>query len=191
MVRINESRLGLYHKYIGHLHDSWILKTELTRDKFSLFLNDFATHVFADVIVAEKGLEIEHDKLIFPLQIDFEITDLTFNMVDESGIIKTINPVEIDEYLDEQIISCNKNSIKIGLVAWQNNDVGAGQSILILIDAKNMSVIEGQENAWRQIFSNEYMNYYQYFKSQFLIGRFLSDQNICKKLIEEYHHLDA
>jgi hypothetical protein len=186
LINKNELRIGLFKKYIGSLSDSWILKTEITQQKFSILLNDFVTHVFADAIIAEKELKIDHDKLIFPIQVDFEITNLVFNTVDENGIIQTIDPIEIDEYLDEQVIACNKNSIRIGLVVWKKNKDGAGQSLLILMDAKDISVIEGQENAWSQIFNNEYMNYYQYFKSQFLIERYLSDQTICKELIDEY-----
>lgn len=186
LINKNELRIGLFKKYIGSLSDSWILKTEIAQRKFSILLNDFATHVFADAIIERKGLKIDHDKLIFPVQIDFEITDLTFNTVDENGIINTIDPVEVDEYLDEQVISCDKNSIKIGLVVWKNSKDDPGESLLILMDVKNISVIESQEAAWKQIFDEEYINYYQYFKSQFLIERYLSDQTIGKELIDEY-----
>jgi len=123
---------------------------------------------------------------VFPVQIDFEIADLTFNNVDEYGTVQVIDPVPFQEYLDEQVISCDEKFIEIGLVVWKKNESAPGQSVLILINALNISVIEGQESAWRQIFNNEYVNYYEYFRSQFLIERYLSDQTICKKLIEEY-----
>ena len=54
------------------------------------------------------------------------------------------------------------------------------------MNVKNISVIENQEAAWKQIFGEEHINYYQYFKSQFLLGRYLLDQTICKELIAEY-----
>ena len=123
LINKNELRIGLFKKYIGSLSDSWILKTEITQRKFSILLNDFATHVFADAIIEKKELKIDHAKLIFPVQIDFEITDLTFNTVNENGLIQTISPIEIDEYLDDQVISCDKNSIKIGLVVWKSSKI--------------------------------------------------------------------
>jgi hypothetical protein len=35
LVADNAQRLGLYHKYLGLLHDSWFIKTNITSDKFS------------------------------------------------------------------------------------------------------------------------------------------------------------
>jgi hypothetical protein len=65
LVNANAQRLGLYHKYLGLLHDSWFIKATLTPDRFSIILNEFTTHVFSDVIVDRKKLNIEHDKLVF------------------------------------------------------------------------------------------------------------------------------
>ena len=98
LVADNAQRLGLYHKYLGLLHDSWVIKTNITADKFSITLNDFTTHVFSDVIVDRKKLDINHDKLVFPIQLDFETTNLTYNRVDVDGNIEIIEPTTINEY---------------------------------------------------------------------------------------------
>ena len=187
LVTNNIQRLGLYHKYLGLLHDSWFIKTSITKDKFSITLNDFTTHVFSDVIVDKKKLNISHDRLVFPLQIDFEITNLTFNTVDEDGNIKNIEPTNINEYLYEQIISIDEDRIEIGLVVWKDeiNDE-SGQYILVLLSVKNIVVSEFQHNAWVEIFGNAYDNYYKYFRMQFEIGRYLSDQSHCYELYDEY-----
>jgi len=187
LVTNNTQRLGLYHKYLGLLHDSWFIKTSITKDKFSITLNDFTTHVFSDVIVDKKKLNINHDRLVFPLQIDFEITNLTFNTVDEDGNIKNIEPTNINEYLYEQIISIDEDRIEIGLVVWKDeiNDE-SGQYILVLLSVKNIVVSEFQHNAWVEIFGNAYDNYYKYFRMQFEIGRYLSDQSHCYELYDEY-----
>ena len=76
LVADNAQRLGLYHKYLGLLHDSWFLKTNITSDKFSITLNDFTTPVFSDVIVDKKKIKIDHEKLVFPIQVDLETTNL-------------------------------------------------------------------------------------------------------------------
>lgn len=187
LVADNAKRLGLYHKYLGLLHDSWFIKTNLTADKFSITLNDFTIHVFSDVIVDKKKLGINHDKLVFPIQLDFEITNLTYNTVDEDGNIQSIEPTTINEYLYEQVISVDNDNIEIGLVVWKNRIYDEpGQHILILMSVKNITLTELQDNAWTEIFGNTYDNYYNYFKTQLSSGRYLSDQSICYELYDEY-----
>lgn len=187
LVADNAQRLGLYHKYLGLLHDSWFIKTNITADKFSITLNDFTTHVFSDVIVDKKKLDIDHDKLVFPIQLDFKTTNLTFNTVDEDGFIKNIEPTTINEYLYEQVISIDNDKIEIGLVVWKDGiDDKSGQHILILMSVKNITLTELQDNAWTEIFGNAYDNYYKYFKKQLDTGRYLSDQSNCYELYDEY-----
>src|SRR5690606_29598361 len=160
LVADNAQRLGLYHKYLGLLHDSWFIETNITTDQFSITLNDFTTHVFSDVIVDKKKLNIDHDKLVFPIQVDFKTTNLTFNTVDEDGSIQTIKPTTIDEYLYEQIISIDNEKIEIGLVVWKNRiKKKPGQHILILLTVKNIILTELHANAWTEIFGNAYDNY--------------------------------
>ncbi len=187
LVTANEQRLGLFYKYLGRLHDSWFIKTNITADKFSVILNDFTTHVFSDVIVDKKKLNIDHDKLIFPIQLEFETTNLTYNTVDEDGNIKSIQVTTINEYLYEQVISIDKDKIEIGLVVWKDGiDDKPGQHILILMNVKNITVTELQDNAWSELFGNAYDNYYMYFKSQLGSRRYLSDQSVCYELYDEY-----
>lgn len=186
----NSKRLGLYHKYLGLLHDSWFIKTNITDDIFSITLNDFATHVFSDVMVDKKKLKIDHDKLVFPIQIDFETTNMTFNTVDEDGNIQIIEPTTINEYLYEQVISFENDKIEIGLIVWKDDvDDEPGQRILILMSVKNIILTEFQNYAWTEIFGNDYNNYYKYFKSQLDTGRYLSDQSRCYELYDEYDEI--
>lgn len=187
LVEDNAQRLGLYYKYLGLLHDSWFIKANINADKFSITLNDFTTHVFSDVIVDKKKLNIDHDKLVFPIQIDFETTNLTFNIVDEDGNIEIIEPTTINEYLYEQVISIDNDKIEIGLVVWKDGiDEKPGKHILILMSVKNIILTDLQDNAWTEIFGNTYDNYYQYFKTQLDTGRYLSDQSNCYELYNEY-----
>lgn len=186
LVDNNSQRLGLYHKYLGLLHDSWFIKTNITPDKFSITLNDFAIHVFSDVIVDKKKLDIDHDKLVFPIQLDFETTNLTFNTVDEHGNLQSIEPTSINEYLYEQVISIDNDKMEIGLVVWKDGiDDEPGQRIFILMGVKNITLEELQGNAWTEIFGNAYDNYYKYFKTQRETGRYLSDQSNCYELYDE------
>lgn len=187
LVTDNSHRLGVYGKYLGLLHDSWVIQTDVTKEKMSITLNDFTTHVFADVINSRQKLKIKHDKLVFPIQLDFETIDLTFNTVDESGNVKRIEPTNINEYLYEQIISIDNDMIEIGLVVWKDgiNDE-CGQQILILMRVKSIILTEFQDKAWEEIFGNTYDNYFNYFKTQLETGRYLSDQSICNELFDEF-----
>jgi hypothetical protein len=187
LVVTNAQRFVIYKNYLGLLHDSWVIKTNITEDKFSITLNDFTTHVFSDVIVDKKKLSIAHNKLVFPIQLEFETTNLTFNTVNEEGNIQPIAPTSIDEYLYEEVISIDKEIIEIGLIVWKNgNSRKPSQQILILMTVKNIRVTELQDEAWTEIFGNAYDNYYQYFKAQLETGRYLSDQPSCYELYAEY-----
>jgi len=187
LIADNEKRLGLFHKYLGQLHDSWIIKTEVTAHLFSIVLNDFSTHVFSDVIVEKKKLNIDHDKLVFPICLDFEIISLTFNTVDESGNIQAIEPITINEYLYEQVISVDNNKIEIGLIVWKDGKAPQqGEHILILMSVKNITLTELQANAWSEIFENAYEDYYNYFRQQRNKGRYVSDQSNSRELYEEF-----
>ncbi|MEJ7643431.1 MAG: hypothetical protein WKF87_02445 [Chryseolinea sp.] len=187
LIHDNAQLLGLYRKYLGLLHDCWFINTKISDDQFSITLNDFTTHVFSDVIVEKKKLNIKHDKLVFPIQLNFEIMNLTFNEVDEDGNIHTIEPVTCDKYLYEQIISIEKDKMEIGLVVWKNaNDNKPGQHILILMCVKSITLTELQDQAWTNIFGNNFDNYYKYFKTQLDTGRYLSDQANCYELFDEY-----
>ena len=190
LVVDHAQRLGRYNQYLGLLHDSWVLNINLTTDRFSILLNDFTTHVFSDELTDRKKLGIPHDLLVFPIQIDFEITSLSYNTVDETGQIKLILPVTVHEYLYEQVISINTDQIELGLVVWQNGiDEGPGRHILILLNAKNIILTELQKKAWTNIFGDAYDDYYQFFRDQFDTGRYLSDQSSCKALLDEFEAL--
>src|SRR5690606_14587107 len=84
LVADNAQRLGLYHKYLGLLHDRSNIKTNNTTVRYSTTLHEFTTHVFSNVIVDKKKIKIDHHNLVFPIRIDFETTNLTFNKVDEN-----------------------------------------------------------------------------------------------------------
>lgn len=183
-------RLGLYHKYWGLLHDSWFISSKITKRKFSIRLNDFTTHVFSDVVVARNGLKIDHDNLVFPIELDFEITNVTYNTIDEDGTIHQIAPTKVQEYLYEQIISVNEDTIDIGLMVWKKRRKNKpGGHILILISAKKCTLTELQDQAWKEIFGNTYDDQYAYFRTQFNAGRYLSDQSVCDTLYSEYELL--
>lgn len=181
----NRERIGKYYDYQNRLHDSWIINTTITESKFTFVLNDFVTHVFADAIIEKKQLVIEHDKLVFPVIIEFDVNNISFNTVEEDGELIIIEPTFIDEYLDEQIIKVNQDKVDVGLVVWKKNDGKPGKRILVLIDATNICLTEQQDQAWHNIFGNKYNKHYQYFKEQLKTGRFLADMNECLKLIGE------
>jgi hypothetical protein len=186
LIAENANQIGIFCKYIGRLHDCGILSSMLSEKNFSITLNDFSTHIFADIIVEKVKLNIPQCKLVFPIQIDFVIDNLSYNTVDDEGFIHRIEPTSITEYLYEEIISINQGKIELGIVAWKNdNQEETGQYILILLSAKSISVYEQQASAWREIFGNCFDAHYSYFRTQFENGRYLGSQSIAYELFDE------
>lgn len=186
LVEENSHQLGLLYKYFYRLHDSRLIKAKLTRNKFVMILDHFTTHIFAEMLVKIKNLKIDHDLLVFPIRFEFEILNLSFNKVRKNGKIIKIKPTNFHEYLYEQIISINGNLLEIGLVVWKTRKRKQSKYILILIKAKNINVVELQQQAWKNIFRNNFNDYFGYFKSQFDRGRYLNDDSNCRELIEEF-----
>jgi hypothetical protein len=184
-IQDNKKRLGLFGKYLTcKFHDSWVIDTNISDNLFSITLNDFSTHVFADAIIKKRNLDIEHEKLVFPIQLDFKTNaKATFNEVDEDGNLTEINPVKLDEYLYEQIISIENNKVEIAFEFWKAKP---GKRFILLLTATEIVVTEKQDNAWKGLFDSEFEDYYQYFKKQFDSDRYVSDYTKCLELVDEY-----
>ncbi len=176
--------LGGFHNYLDKLHDSWIVNTKVNSETYSITLNDFTTHVFADALIENKGLNFNDDDLVFPIRFDFNIIDITYNTVDDDGNIYPIEITIIDEYLDEQIIEITEEKIKVGLVVWKKGK--PGKPILILISVTSIVINDERDKAWAMIFAHNYDDHYNYFKSQLEKGIFLSDVTKCKELISKF-----
>ncbi|PAW91977.1 hypothetical protein CKK33_00090 [Mucilaginibacter sp. MD40] len=186
VLKQSRQTLGRYYDYLGRLHDCWIIENTLVEQNFVLRLNDITTHIFADALISKKNLKVNEDDLVFRVNVDFQVSNLTFNTVDEDGSINEIKPLVLDEYLDEEIISVTDKLIKIGIVAWvKSQRRKPGHYVLVLFDAKKVTVDEYQDQDWERIFNNNYDRYYNKFKAELLNGKFLSDQSVCEKFIDE------
>lgn len=158
-------------------------------DKFSLTLNDYTTYVFADKIIERYNLPIDSDNIAFPLTI--ELTGnlkVEFNKVDEDGNLIQINQTQLDEYLYEQVTHIDKEQIEIVFHFWKSNikDDKPGERIIGIVSANNLTLTENQDQSWTEIFGNKFDELYKYFKEQFDSYRYVSDQNECEKLIDEF-----
>ena len=184
--------LGVFKKYFdSKLHDSWVLETSVTENIFSVRLNDFSTHVFADALIKKKGLIIDYKKLVFPIQLEFKTNSKAlFNLVDDDGYLTEIEPTQLNVYLYEQIVSYKNKTIELAFNFWKDSKGRKpGQDILLLISATDIIVSEQQDLAWKKLFGTEFDGYYHYFKHQFDSDRYVSDQHICVDLINEYESL--
>ena len=188
-IRENKQRLGLFGKYlICKFHDSWVIDTNINDNLFSVTLNDFSTHVFADAIIEKKNLNVNHDKLVFPIQLDFKTnTKVTFNEVDDYGNLTEIEPLKLDEYLNEQVVSIDNDKIEFAFTFWKTfQEDKPGQRFVLLLIATEIIISERQDLAWQKIFGSDFDNYYHYFKQHFDSDRYVSDQHKCLELIDEY-----
>ncbi len=189
-INNNSERLGIFRKYlIEKLHDSWITDFYLDSDKFQFSLNDFSTHVFSDAIVKRFNITIDHDKFVFPVIIEF-LGDLQVNFysVDEDGGLMSIDPININQYLGEQIQNLSTDKLEIEFEVWHDNP---NQNLpdtrnLIIVSANALRLTENQDSAWNEIFGKTYDDYYRYFKEQFESERYVSDYSTCLTLVDEY-----
>lgn len=188
-IKDNKKRLGLFSKYlICKLHDSEVMSVNIYDDLFSVTLNDFSTRVFADAIIRKKQLNIEYDKLVFPVQMDFTtIARVEFNEVDDEGNLTPVEPVQPDEYLYEQVASIDHSKIELVFLFWKKfQDHRPGKRLVLLVSATDIVVSERQDAAWQQIFGADFDEYYQEFKQHFDSDRYVSDLQKCLELIDEY-----
>src|SRR5690606_13449909 len=141
---------------------------------------------FADALIKKKNLNIDHDKLVFPIQLNFETnTQVTFNEVDDDGNLTEMEPLALDEYLHEQIVSLDNEKIELALIFWSTSENDKpGQEIVLLLTAMDIVISEQQDSAWQQIFGTDFDDYYQYFKLHFTGDRFVADLHNCLKLID-------
>ena len=145
-VSWNSEKIGLLNKYInGKTHDSWIINSKLEDGTYNLELNEFSTHVFADAIIEKKKLKINHDKLVFPIEITCKnVENIQFYKIDGNGFAIPIPITNIDEYLYEQILTINEKSIEIAFQFWKNAESKSkpGERIVAIINSETIEVKE-------------------------------------------------
>lgn len=190
----NSDRLGIYKKYsFCKLHDSWIIEIRNEKDKFEITLNDFSTFVFADTLIEKYKLPIYPEKISFPLTIEF-IGDIKieYNSVDENGDLIKIAPIDLDEYLYEQITRLDKECVEIVFNLWKSNlkEDKPGERIIVIASGKDLVINEKQDKAWIETFGHDFDKIYDYFKEQFDSDRYVSDHNECEILIEEFENMN-
>jgi hypothetical protein len=192
-IKENTDQLEKFGKYlIGKLHDSSVIDLEIKSDKLKMRLNDFSTHVFADAIVEKFKIDIDHDKLVFPIILELSGNlRVEFYRVNEKGDLETISHISIQEYMGEQILRLKKDRIEIAFELWHsshNADL-PGERILLLVFANELKLSEEQGKVWSEVFGNQFDGFYRYFIEQFESDRYVSDFSICLKLVDEYEHI--
>lgn len=186
LVETNKSRLGNYYKYIIQLHDSRIIEAKKKNSDFEIILNDFSRFVFVKAIVDKKNLKINHSNFEFPLILKFKNADISLNKISEEGILEPIDLIKVDEFLHQQFLKIEKERIEIAWIVWKNGeDEEPGEEFLLLISASELEIIEEQDKKWNDYFGNEYDNYLNEYKTEMENEKFLSDQSVCRELIDK------
>ncbi|MFO7938904.1 MAG: hypothetical protein R6U66_04055 [Bacteroidales bacterium] len=185
LLEQEKGRLGLYYDYLPLLHDSKILKVDYTDSRFTLFLNDYTRYSMACALIDKKGYDVDKDKLEFPIEIDFEISRMSFNSVDKKGVLHKTTPVAPDILLYEQIIAFEKETMEVALVFLKENSEEEDEYILVLLTVKKIEVKELQDKSWWQYFDESSRVYLDLYKKELAKGTWISDQWVCEKLINE------
>ena len=176
--------IGPFYKYItSSLHDSEIIGTDFSDNNFTLRLNHSCTELFANVICERNAIDIDHKRLIFPVEICFNKARFHYYKIAGNGQMRHVKPVKTDNYLGEQIISANDNGISLGFVLWRYKPRG---HFYLAIHAMSIEVNELQESAWKSFFGERHMDAYHYFQENFNTGLFLNNQTQCEILYDEF-----
>ena len=191
-----DERYGLSRmRFGGHLHDSYVLSREKTDDKYILWLNDVATRDFAGAVCDKKGIQF-NDDMEFPLGIvASDVKHVSLCAVNKrSGRIMPCRHAKLHEYLLEEIISWDEDSVEIAFVltGWQIHVPGRSRKefrnahSLLLISCGQLSIDEKQDAAWQKYFGHDCDDYYAFFKRKRNEGVFLSDYSECCELIDKF-----
>jgi hypothetical protein len=180
-----KNNMGILGKYFFYnLHDSKILLLKNINNNMYLRINDIATFEFARALINKLNLEINIQKIIFPLEIISEETKhFSFNVVDLNGELHKHKLIKVSEYLHEEIIEWTNEDKEIAFDLWTGKITPC--RILLLLSCKNIKVIENQKTYWEKYFGTKYDKYYNEFRKERNKGTFLSDYSICIKFIEK------
>ncbi|WP_424244237.1 hypothetical protein Dip510_001438 [Elusimicrobium posterum] len=178
----------LLKKYFFYgLHDSPIISVKkINKKDLEFIVNDGNCLEFACALINKKKLNIDTDKLQFPIKLaSMGTKHLSLNIVDcESGKITPCRLRKIDEYLYEEVITFSPGNIEIAFDLWSKNSNPTNRYLLLLACA-HLNLTEGQSTAWQKYFGNKYDKYYNHFNQKRENGEYLADYSICEKLIDE------
>ncbi len=181
-----KTRLGRLHNYVPLLHDSRVLDLSTSDKHCSLLMSIHSRYAMACALIDKKGLHVDKEKLLFPITFHFEVSDLSFNRVEQDGTIVPVAPEPVSIYTHMQIIANTPKGVEIGMVFFlEPGEVTPGKFILLLLTASSIEVVEKQDDNWHHYFGYEYDHYLNYYKEQKAKGAYVSDPWICGKLIDE------
>lgn len=189
MIKQNAQLLGKYANYLlGILHDSPVLSARFEDNDFVVVVDDICTNTFASIIRDEKGIGIDRDKRVFPLEIRFEEAQVQCFQVKDDGVMIPVESEKIDLYYAEQLLSVTDETIHLGLVVWKRfpPNIYNWEPLFLDITAKAVSVKERQEEAWRALFGGRFLDEYHYYQQQFAAGRPLNSDAECQQVYDEF-----
>jgi len=185
LLEKEKHRLGLYYDYLPLLHDSRILDVSFSDTRFTLFLNDYSRYSMASALVDKKGYDVDKAQMQFPIEIDFDVSSMIFNSVDESGTLHETEPVVPDVLLYEQIIAFKEDTMEVALVFLKEHADADDEYILVILTVKEIQLLELQDKNWWQYFDESSRPYLDIYKAELAKGAWVSDQWVCEKLINE------
>lgn len=191
MIKQNAQLLGKYANYLlGILHDSPVLSARFEDGDFVVVVDDICTNTFASIIRDEKGVGIDKEKRIFPLEIRFEKARVLYYNVKDDGEMNPIElePTPIDVYYADQLLAVTDETIHLGLAVWKRipPENCYFDQLFLEITAKAVSVTERQEEAWRVLFGGHFLEEYHYFQQQFAAGRPLNSDAECQQVYDGF-----
>jgi hypothetical protein len=169
------------------LHDSWVEAIEYDENHFSMTLNDFSAHCFADAIVTKYNLKIAHKKLVLPVRILFEnVASMILYKVNFGSKILPLEKKEkyipfFTEFQYDEVASVSKGHIEIGLAFWSQKK-GKVQDFFLDINCGHIHIEELQRQAFTELFGGNYIDLFETYWQERLKGNPLDYSDCCKLL---------
>lgn len=169
------------------LHDSKVISIKNNKNTFSIVLNDFCSMCFCNALIEIINIKVPKRKRIFPISLSFDkYHSINLSWINRNNKLIKVNTdrylPKLSEYLYDQLIEIQNNSISIGILFWAKSSKNK-QHLLLQVKSRVLRIEEFQRNAFLELFD---YNFLELFDSFWAIRRqgVLFDYNKAFEFIE-------
>lgn len=173
--------------YLGSkLHDSWVLNVSNTDKKIDITLNDFSAHCFTDALCNSFKLNVPHKRRKLVINISLEnIFEWNLSHLNRIGKILPVSRSRylptIHEYLYDELKIVDENNIS-GAILFTSDSFK--NTLLLEFSTKCIKIDEKQEQSFRDLFKEEMMDYWKYYREKKYQGEYFDYSSSIEKLKE-------
>lgn len=182
----NSSRLGKSIDYIGvnQMHSSVIEDMQVSDAQIKMKLNDIALTNLANTLIELKSM----DKSIEPFYITLIFNGINYytnNCLDENEKLIPVDEGVINSvYCQDQLAFVNDKHID--MVISTQPSVNSSRLRYMIINCRNIDVIESAKDVWKNTFKNDFSMLYEYFINLRKSNNLIMEGSVYKNIISGY-----